>query len=148
MTLSAIFQLANILALFGWILLIAVPRWKQTSILVFNFIIILLCVAYIGLIAFNIQHINLNAFANFDSIIALVNNKSLLLAGWLHYLAFDLVIGLLITEHSLKHNVKSQLVMLCLLLTFFLGPLGFLVYYIAFAIKEKNAAPHLIDVKE
>ncbi|AFD09453.1 hypothetical protein D3C87_1705460 [compost metagenome] len=148
MSLSSVFQIANVLALFGWILLIAVPRWKQTSILVFNFIVILLCLAYIGLIAFNIKNLNFNSFASLESVAELFSNRSMLLAGWLHYLSFDLVMGLLITEHSLKHNVASQLVMLCLLLTFFLGPLGFLIYYIAVAIKEKNVAPHLIDIKE
>ncbi|POY34812.1 DUF4281 domain-containing protein [Solitalea longa] len=149
MSLTSIFSITGPLALVGWCMLITVPRWKQTSILVFNFIVVLFAMAYLGLIMANFGHFNpLTDFSSLDSISTLFENRSLLLAGWIHYLAFDLIIGLLITEHSLKNNGNSQLLVLCQLLTFLLGPIGFLLYYISAIIKQKTAAPQIIEVKE
>ncbi|MCO4293233.1 ABA4-like family protein [Solitalea sp. MAHUQ-68] len=148
MSLSSAFQIANTLALVGWCFLIIVPRWKQTSLLVFNFIVILFAVAYFGIIATNINNWNPDSYSTLENVSALFGNKNMLLAGWIHYLAFDLIIGLMLTEHSLKHKGNSLLLIICQLLTFMFGPIGFLVYYINNMIKQKTAAPQLLEIKE
>ena len=53
-------------------------------------------------------------------------------AGWLHYLAFDFWVGSWIIRHSKKHKIKHYLVILPLLATFMLGPVGILFYSIIY----------------
>ncbi len=53
----------------------------------------------------------------------------MLLAGWLHYLAFDLFVGAWEVRDASTHGVPHVLVVPCLLLTFLLGPIGLLAYH-------------------
>ena len=53
-------------------------------------------------------------------------------AGWLHYLAFDFWVGSWIIRHSKKHKIKHYLVILPLITTFMLGPVGILFYSIIY----------------
>ena len=74
---------------------------------------------------------NTDAFESFislDGVMQLFRNESAVLAGWIHYLAFDLMEGVFIVLNSLKNNIPHLLVIPCLLLTFMLGPVGLLLY--------------------
>jgi hypothetical protein len=51
-------------------------------------------------------------------------------AGWLHYLAFDFWVGTWIIRHSRKKKISHKIIILPLLFTFMLGPVGILVYSI------------------
>jgi hypothetical protein len=50
------------------------------------------------------------------------------LAGWIHYLAFDLLVGIWEVRDSHERGVPHWLVIPCLFFTFMLGPIGFLLY--------------------
>jgi hypothetical protein len=52
----------------------------------------------------------------------------MLLAGWLHYLAFDLLIGNREVQDARERGVPHFLVVPCLALTFLFGPAGWLLY--------------------
>ena len=54
----------------------------------------------------------------------------LLLAGWVHYLAFDLFIGAWETRDAMARGVPRLLLAPCLVLTFMLGPIGLLCYHV------------------
>jgi hypothetical protein len=56
-------------------------------------------------------------------------NRHLLLAGWVHYLAFDLFVGAGEVRDARRHALSHLLVVPCLALTFLLGPAGLLLYY-------------------
>jgi len=49
-------------------------------------------------------------------------------AGWLHYLAFDFWMGAWIIKHSQKQGIKHLFVVIPLVFTFMLGPVGILIY--------------------
>jgi hypothetical protein len=51
-----------------------------------------------------------------------------LLAGWVHYLCFDMSIGIWETHDAQKRGVPHLLLIPALLLTFLFGPLGLLLY--------------------
>lgn len=53
----------------------------------------------------------------------------MLLAGWVHYLAFDLFVGTWEVQDAVKNSVSHLLVIPCLLLTFLFGPIGLLSYF-------------------
>ena len=59
---------------------------------------------------------------------ALFSVDGLLLAGWIHYLAFDLFIGAWIVRDSQSHDMRHWLVIPCLFSTLMTGPFGLLIY--------------------
>ena len=58
----------------------------------------------------------------------LFRNPWALLAGWTHYLAFDLFIGAWEVRDAQQRGVPHLLVVPALVLTFLLGPSGLLLY--------------------
>jgi hypothetical protein len=61
---------------------------------------------------------------------ALFENHWLLLAGWVHYLAFDLFIGSWEVRDAAKNGIAHWMVIPCLVLTFLFGPIGLLLYFL------------------
>ena len=58
-------------------------------------------------------------------------------AGWLHYLAFDFWVGTWIIRHSQKHFIRHWMIILPLIFTFMLGPVGVLIYGVIYAVKTQ-----------
>jgi hypothetical protein len=58
----------------------------------------------------------------------LFTNPRLVTAGWIHYLAFDLLAGLFIRNNAQKHGISHWILIPCLLFTFMFGPVGLLLY--------------------
>ena len=60
----------------------------------------------------------------------LFSSPWLLVAGWLHYLAFDLLIGTWEARDSVGRGVPRWALVPCLFLTLMFGPAGWLAYRI------------------
>ena len=67
-------------------------------------------------------------FSSLDGVASLFANRWLLLAGWTHYLAFDLLVGVWEVHDSRDRRIPHLLVIPCLALTFMFGPAGWLLY--------------------
>ena len=78
-------------------------------------------------------------FSTLASIGVLFSNPWLLLAGWVHYLAFDLLIGSWELEDSRERGIPHLIVVPCLLLTFMLGPAGWLLYRIVRSVRRRDS---------
>ncbi len=133
-----IFQTANLLALSGWIFLAVLPNWKHTGKIVSGGIVTLLAVIYLFLITTNLQAFSNGGFGSLAQVSSLFQNQNLLLAGWIHYLAFDLFTGLWMTRDSKTLGLSRWLILPCLFLTFMFGPVGWLAYGILRTVKTKN----------
>ena len=74
------------------------------------------------------------SFGSLQGIIALFDDPTALFAGWLHYIVFDALVGRWIvldsTERGASNLFHAVGVVPCLIMTFVLGPMGFLVYTI------------------
>ena len=71
----------------------------------------------------------------------LFENPWLLLAGWAHYLAFDLFIGGWEVRDAQRRGIPHLLVVPALVLTFLFGPAGLLLYLlISFRREPSDAA--------
>lgn len=128
MNAETIFSIANTAALLSWIWLALAPRWIWTKRIVKTAIPLLLSVAYLALvIAFFGQAEG--GFGSLPDVMKLFIKKEVALAGWIHYLAFDLFVGAWETRDAEERGVSHWLVLPCLFLTFMLGPVGFLLYY-------------------
>ena len=127
---ETVFSIVNLTAMAGWILLVFVPRWKGTRIAVLSGAIpILLSTAYLILIILFFG----SAEGGFDSlanVMKLFRNEWATLAGWIHFLAFDLFIGAWEVRDAQDKGIHHLLVIPCLLFTFFLGPIGLLMYVV------------------
>lgn len=129
MTADTIFQLSSSLALLGWLLLIVLsPFVFYIDKFLIGIIITLLCIVYAWLIISYFNMNDMSSFGSLDGVMRLFTNRELVTAGWVHYLAFDLLAGIWIKRNSVKYNIPHLLVVPCLLLTFMLGPVGLLLY--------------------
>ena len=70
-------------------------------------------------------------FGSLAQVSKLFENRYLLLAGWIHYLAFDLFTGSWLVRDSERLRIAHAYVVPCLLLTFLFGPAGLLTWFIS-----------------
>jgi hypothetical protein len=70
---------------------------------------------------------------------ALFQSDALLVAGWLHYLAFDLFVGAWQVRTARAEGIPHLMVVPCLVLTFLFGPVGFLLFLILRAAYARRA---------
>ena len=126
--LESIFSACSTMALLGWALLVFLPRQRLAHLLAAAGIPLAISVVYLVLIA---QHFGRSegGFGSLSDVAQLFSNPALLLAGWVHYLAFDLFIGAWESRDAQRHGIPHLLVVPCLLLTFMLGPIGLLIYW-------------------
>ena len=123
-----LFTIANAIAALGWLMLAILPRqrWVTESVTgkavpaLFALLYILIIVTVFGSAE--------GSFATLDGVASLFTNRWLLLAGWVHYLAFDLLIGTWEARDARDRGVPHLLLIPCLFLTFMFGPAGWLLY--------------------
>ena len=129
MNAGQIFSLANALAVLGWLLLIFGGRTRWAAPMVAGAVLpLLFAVIYSGLLVGHLVGSN-GSFQTLAGVSALFENRWLLLAGWVHYLAFDLFIGAWQVRDSRVRGISHLLVVPCLALTFLFGPAGLLLYF-------------------
>ena len=130
MTPDALFQLANPLVLVGWAALGLSPLSPQWADRVAALLIpLLLSVAYTSLVL-SFWSGAPGGFTSLPEVMALFTTPGVALAGWLHYLAFDLFVGAWIVRTARAEAVPHVFVMPCLVLAFLFGPAGFLTFHI------------------
>lgn len=130
---DTIFSVLNNLVLAVWLLMIITPKWKFTQFILTNFIVvILLSVVYGAIIISNFGAVDFMDFTSLQGIMKMFNNSDAWLSSalWFHFLAFDLFVGTWILKDSQKVSIPHLLVIPCLLFTFMLGPIGFVLYQI------------------
>ena len=141
MTTSAVFQFANTIAMLMWVLMILLPNWKWTRFLVdYKLVPILLSGLYIIYIVQSVQGGGSMDFSSLESVKKLFTVEIAVLAGWLHYLAFDLVVGMWILDQNRVLKINHLILVPCLLGAFMFGPVGFLLYMIVRTIRLKSVA--------
>lgn len=134
---EALFSAASGLVVPGWLLLIFAPRWRWTERIVSASVLpLLLSAVYLYLIAGHFGGAQ-GGFGSLADVLKLFQNPHLLLAGWIHYLAFDLFVGGWEARDARRLGIPHLLVVPCLLLTFLFGPAGFLSYSVLRAALRK-----------
>jgi hypothetical protein len=140
MTPSQVFSIVGMMAMPMWALLIFLPKWKVTRFFIdYKIIPIALSVIYAVYIIQAILIGGMMDFGSLKSVMTLFTEENAVLAGWVHYLAFDLLIGIWIVNQNKELNIHQLIIAPCLFGTFMLGPVGFLVFMIIRAIKLKKA---------
>lgn len=130
MNLELIFSLVNSAALVCWIVLFVFyqKRWIYRAL--FSFVLPGLALVYLYFILKGISGDDPGGFDTLANAKLLFTKDEAVLAGWIHYLVFDLFVGMWICHDSKGRGINRWVVIPCLLLTFILGPTGLLLYLI------------------
>ena len=125
-----VFRLTNGAALLAWIALVGSPGtapWAATVRRVTGrWLPLLFSGVYLAMLAVHWR--GEGGFGSIAEVRALFSVPGALVAGWVHYLAFDLFVGSWIAERAAALRVPHLLVVPVLLLTFLFGPLGLLAW--------------------
>jgi hypothetical protein len=140
MTAEQIFSIANVVSVLCWLLLALLPakRWV-TDVVTGKAAPALFAVAYVAIVIAVFPRAE-GSFSTLAGVTQLFANPWLLLGGWLHYLAFDLLIGTWETRDSVERGVPRWLLVPCLFLTLMFGPAGWITYLVATA--RYGTPPH------
>lgn len=128
MTPDQLFQIANTIVLPAWLLLIIAPTWKWTGRIVVGIVVTILSILYVIMLAEGIESLDFSSFGSLEGVMQLFTEPSAVAMGWIHYLAFDLMVGWFIVNDAQKHGINRFLTIPCLLFSFMLGPTGLLLY--------------------
>jgi hypothetical protein len=130
MTANHVFSIVNPIALLSWLLLIVLPRRRWVIDVVAGFAVpVLFAIVYTAIILTNFFG-SAGGFSSLPDVALLFSNPWLLLAGWTHYLAFDLLVGTWEARDAGERGVSHLLLVPCLVLTFLFGPAGWLLYQV------------------
>ena len=142
MTPETVFKLANMLVLPQWLLMVFAPHWFVTKWLMNSYLIpVGLAVIYI-IYLFSGGAVDFAAFGSLPGVknLFVTGGDNVMLAGWVHYLAFDLVAGTFILRDSQKKDIPHWLVVLPLFFCFMLGPVGLLLYWLVRLFRTRNVS--------
>ncbi|WP_020179982.1 abscisic acid-deficient protein Aba4 family protein [Methylopila sp. M107] len=131
---DSLFSLCSSAALVAWaalaasVFLPAIRRyvWPATGLA----LPALFAVAYVGALVAGLSKGGGGGFGSIAEVRQLFADDHALTAGWIHYLAFDLIVGTLIARDAARSGVSAVFVVPALALTFLFGPAGFLAYFV------------------
>lgn len=132
MTASGLFSVFNMLAMVGWIILalgVILKRDWLRDIVAGNCIPVAISAAYLVLIVFFFAGAE-GGFDTLENVQKLFTSAWAALAGWIHYLAFDLFMGARIARGLAEQGLPRWPLVVILPLTFLFGPIGYLAFEI------------------
>jgi hypothetical protein len=135
---DTVFQAANLAALLAWLALAASPSrapWAtRVHKLTGRWLPLALAVLYVAML---LRHWPAQGgFGSVAEVQTLFKAPGALVAGWVHYLAFDLFVGTWIAQRAAALKMHHALLLPVLLLTFLFGPAGWLAFSL---LKPKDA---------
>ncbi|WP_458094398.1 ABA4-like family protein [Roseomonas sp. WA12] len=137
----SLFLVANLLALSGWGALIlgilANQAWLRV-VVAGRAVPLLLSVLYAALVAIA-WPTSEGGYDTLDAVARLFEDPRMLLAGWAHYLAFDLLVGGWIADEVDRRGLTRWLLLPALPLTFLFGPIGLLVLAAGVALQRATS---------
>jgi hypothetical protein len=135
-----LFTAFNILALICWLPLFISPYHKLTLKYVQYFYVpIFFAIVYGFCLTITIISHDIGSNSTMmDHVQKMFDTPWGFVTGWVHYLCFDFVVGSYMVMGAKKIEMKKLALVFCLLFTFFLGPMGFLIYRGLRVAKSRN----------
>ncbi len=135
-SIEMIYLWLNIGVLPFWFLLIFLPETKICKIFVSSIFPILIFSIIDLYLIFEIYKSGYNLFDGFnlylglDELSDLLSDKNFLILFWIHFLAINLFCGSWIVRDYQRLNITKLLVIVPLILTYLIGPLGIFMYWL------------------
>jgi Domain of unknown function (DUF4281) len=126
-SLETIYTIANNGVIPFWLLMAFAPfRWPLVKLIIIV-VVCLLAMLYVALFGVFVSS-GSGSFASLSGVSQLFSQPGLLLAGWVHYLAFDLLVGLWEREEAARIDISRVWLVICLFFTLMTGPMGWLLF--------------------
>ena len=134
LTYENIYLIANWGIIPFWLLLIFLPNNQITNFFtqsIIPFLLLGVGYAYLSYKIFLEENIfdGFELYSGLDSLYSMFANEVLLLVFWLHFLALSLFMGAWIVRDSRKYLVPKIVIIPSLILTYFTGPMGIIIYW-------------------
>ena len=119
-----------------WFMLILIPNSKFTRFFINSIILpLILSSIYIYIIyqAIKLEETIVDIFKlylSLDNLYTVFATESFLLIFWIHFLLLNLFLGSWISRDAIKYNIKRSLVFLPLVMVYFTGPVGLVLYWV------------------
>lgn len=124
---NGLFSVMSSAALLGWAVLIVAPRhWRTLALLPRYAVPGAIALIYVALIGAYFASAG-GGFGSIAEVRRLFASDPVLVAGWGHYLAFDLLVGTMLAERMDRAGVGRLLQAPVLLMIFLFGPAGWLL---------------------
>jgi ABA4-like protein len=147
MTAEQLFSILNMMTVAAWLPLVFRPRARWATAVVPLVMPVLLGVIYVALLAATLGRTD-GGFSSLAGVRTLFDDSWALLAGWTHYLAFDLFIGGWEVRDAQQRGVPHLLVVPALVLTFLVGPAGLLFYLAIRRLAQARTSAGRVSAKE
>jgi len=129
MPFDTLFKAANYAVIPFWLLLIVAPRWSWTQRLVHSPVVLLFLAPIYAYLLFGFAPAPAGvAFSTLYGVMVGFSAPHIVVAGWIHYLIFDLFVGAWESRDAQRRGIPHLLVVPCLLVTLMVGPIGLLLY--------------------
>ena len=129
-------------------MLILIPNSKITRIFVNSIILpLVLATTYVYVIyqAILLDESLLDIFKlylSLDNLYTVFATENFLLIFWIHFLALNLFLGSWVSRDGVKYNISRSLIFLPLILIYFTGPLGLVLYWLIRVFYAKKLGLH------
>ena len=131
-----------------WLMLIFIPNYRTTQVLTNSVILpLILACAY----SYTIYQVILleepmldifRLYLSLDSLYTIFSIESFLLVFWLHFVSLNLFIGSWLSRDAIKYSMPRSLVFTPLILVYFSGPIGLVVYWIVRVVYARKLKFH------
>jgi hypothetical protein len=125
---DTLFTICNFGVLPFWLLLALAPRSRATELLVHHPVVPSLYGLVYGVLLVTGQPPAEGNMMSLEGVTLLFSDATVVTAGWIHYLVFDLFIGAWETRDARRFRIPHWQVVPCLAVTLMFGPLGLLSY--------------------
>ena len=131
-----------------WLMLIFIPNARITQILINSVIIpLVLSVTYIyvlykGILLDESLIDIFKLYISLDNLYTIFAIENFLLVFWIHFTALNLFLGSWVSRDSYKYNMKKKLTFVPLILIYFSGPLGLVIYWMLRIFYSKKLGFH------
>tara|TARA_Y100001936_G_C15949299_1_gene599232 strand:+ start:238 stop:711 length:474 start_codon:yes stop_codon:yes gene_type:complete len=135
-TLEMLYFWVNLGVLPFWLILIFFPQSNLSRYFVTSFFpIFVLAGTYIFVLYKSYLNSydfinNFNLYFGIENVLDLFSNKTFLILFWIHFISINLFVGGWIVKDSQKFMINKVLISLPLIITYFIGPIGLLIYWL------------------
>ena len=131
-----------------WFMLIIIPNSRITQLFVNSIVLpLILATAYVYVIYQAIlldepMFDFLKLYLSLDNLYTVFATESFLLIFWIHFLALNLFLGSWVSRDGIKYNMSRSVITTPLILIYFTGPLGLVLYWLLRVFYAKRLGFH------
>ena len=148
LTLENIYLWTTLGVLPFWLMIIFIPNSRFTQIFVNSIILPLILACAYAYIIYQIIILGdpvsdiFKLYFNLDNLYTAFATESFLLIFWLHFTALNIFLGSWVSRDGFKYGMSRGLILVPLVLIYFSGPVGLVLYWLIRIFYAKKLAFH------